>query len=39
MKCALSVLALLAIFIWPDVVPWFIVMASLIYVIALVFRE
>ncbi len=39
MKCAVSVLAIFAIFMWPDVVPWFIVMAALIYVIALVFRE
>nr|UVX62864.1 MAG: hypothetical protein [Bacteriophage sp.] len=39
MKSGASVIALLAIFMWPDVVPWLIVVLALVYMVVLVFRE
>lgn len=39
MKFGASVIALLAIFMWPDVVPWLIVVFALGYMVVLVFRE
>lgn len=39
MKIVASVISLLAIFMWPDVVPWFIVVLAMVYMVVLVFRE
>ena len=39
MKFGASVIAPLGIFMWPDVVPWLIVVLAFVYMVVLVFRE